>query len=1045
MESPILNNPYFEPQLHYATQLDGALDYQRIEQGRRLFVAEPTSFQTKAPAQGQIFDRDAVSQDSETHLINLLRKEVGTWRKEKYPHVTRITKILLNFWFVDYDENDPKRKLFFAQQEAIETAIWLNEVATKNTGSNVGSEVLRRLREGQIKFLADKPNVVLPRIAFKMATGSGKTVVMAAVILYHFFNRQDNPNNTHFADNFLLIAPGVTIRDRLNVLIPEMGNLANDREAKDYYRQRGLVPRDLIDKLPDLANRIALTNYHTFEPKVLQGNKKSPFDGKVNLQGEKIKTDNKEDFGSVLKRVFKGKSFKRDSRLLVLNDEAHHCYYPLSSGRTKDSDEDENERAAVWYTGLLEISKRFKVQAIYDLSATPYYLQGSGYKAYSLFSWVVSDFGLTEAIESGLVKIPFLPESDNTQDLSGPKLKDLYEHVKADLPDKKNEKIRRELAKKEGKKVEELTPQLPPTLITALDQFHGHYKQYDENREKLGEKKADLLSAPPVFIIVCNNTLTSREVYKYIAGFEETDDDGNTTVVHNGAFNLFSNYDFSKKRKRKPPTLLIDSAAIEGADQIDEDFKKIFAPEIVEFKKEYIRLHGQGSADKITDGQILREIVNTVGKPAALGSHIRCVVSVSMLTEGWDANTVTHIVGLRAFGSMLLCEQVAGRALRRRNYDLETYEKKTGEHVAVKDRHRYKPENLISKFPPEYAYIIGIPFKIFKGGTKNPPVDPITPKQVRAIPARQPAYEIAFPQVESYRMEYEDETLQFDFSALENFEIDLSKLPVETKMGSAVSHQKEDMASEIADERRDQEVIYKIAKDLLNNKFTDDDGNRKFHLFPRLRYIVGVWYATKIQIVGFSHDPKYKRLVSIYSPQEISNRIAQGIDSQYNTKEYVRPIFNHYRPFGSTSGVNGLTIKDIFKTDKSHVDSVVMDSDWEAIAAKTLEEMPEVVAYVKNQFLGFAIPYQFGNRERHYFPDFIARICKHDGTTANLIIEITGMNKEKADKKWTVENRWLPAVNAVRDKYGYDEWHFIEIANDIRDIRPQLEAKIRGI
>jgi type III restriction enzyme len=1033
-DNPILNNPYFEPKLHYATQLDGALDYTRKIARRRLFVPEPTSIHKKASAQVQIFDRDEVSKDHEQHLINRLRIEVGTWRTEGYPHTTRMTLELLNFWFVDYPENSQMRKLFFAQQEAIETAIWLNEVAER---SNAGNNILQKLKAGQAAFLEDKPDVVLPRIAFKMATGTGKTVVMAATILYHFYNRQDRPNDIRFADNFLLIAPGVTIRDRLNVLIPESG-VVSTQNAKDYYRQRGLVPIHLEAKLGDLANRIAITNYHAFEPKVLQGNKKSPMDGKVNLEGKKIQTDNKEEFGAVLKRVFKGKAFKSNSRLLVLNDEAHHCYYPLSSGRTKDSDEDENERAAVWYRGLMEVTKRFKLQAIYDLSATPYYLQGSGYHAYSLFSWVVSDFSLTEAIESGLVKIPFLPESDNTQDLEGPKLKNLYEHVKDGLPDRKNEKIRKELAKKEGKKVEELPPQLPPTLVTAFDQFYRHYKKYEDDRSVYGERSKDLTDAPPVFIAVCNNTLTSREVYKYIAGFEETDDNGNTTVVHNGKFDLFSNYDYTKKRKRKPPTLLIDSAALEGSEQISDDFKKIFKTEIETFKKEYARMYGQGSADRITDSEILREIVNTVGKPSALGSHIRCVVSVSMLTEGWDANTVTHIAGLRAFGSLLLCEQVAGRALRRRHYDLQWYDK-NGE--PTNDGRKYHT----AKFPPEYAYIIGIPFKVFKGGTKSPPVDPPQYVQVRAVPERQEAFEISFPQIESYRMEYGDDELKHDFSALENFEIDLSKLPIETKMGSAVSAIKENMASEIADELRDQEVIYQLTQWLLNEKFKDDDGNRKFHLFPALRLIVAEWYNTKIRIVGFKHDPKYRRLVSIYDKMTVCNEIAKGINAHRNNSAFVRPVFNHYRPFGSTSGVNGLTIKEVYPTDKSHVDYVVMDSDWEAIAAKTLDEMPEVISYVKNQFLGFAIPYQFGNRERLYFPDFIARVKNTEGGIKNLIIEITGMNKEKADKKWTVENRWLPAVNAVKDKYGYDEWEFIEIANDIRDIRPQLEAKILGV
>lgn len=1028
-ENPILNSPYLEPQSHYATDADGALNYDDIRTGRRIFAPDVISIPTKQGPQKSIFEVNDFAETYGTHLINLCRKEIGKWRSEKYPNTTRVTKELLSFWF-DNPERHATKKLFFAQQEAIETAIFLNEVAEK---SNAGQHILNQIKAGQQTVSSDNADQ-LPRIAFKMATGTGKTVVMACFIVYHYFNRQEYRNDTRFADYFLLVAPGVTIRDRLSVLMVDTKN-KNPHDVKDYYRIRGLVPRHLEHRLENLNARIVITNYHAFEPKTLQGNKKSPFDGKVDINGNKIDTDNKENFAQVAKRLL-GK-FKKDSRLLILNDEAHHCYLPKSKGRTTDNEEsDENARAAVWFSGLREIAKRYKLQNVYDLSATPYYLNGSGHTPYSLFPWVVSDFGLIEAIEAGLVKIPFMPESDNSQEFSMPVLKNLYEHVKDDLP-KKGQKKKKSEAASEGEKYKEMPPQIPVLVKGALDMFYNHYKDFSDGLRKQQEEKANLFSAPPVFILVCNNTSVSKEVYKYIAGYEYEDAGGKSVVV-TGIKDLFSNYDeITKRPLRKPPTLLIDSDALENGEQINDDFKKIFAPEIEEFKRDYARTYGQGSSEKITDAEILREVVNTVGQQGKLGAHIRCVVSVSMLTEGWDANTVTHIMGIRAFGSQLLCEQVAGRALRRMGYFLQTYRKDTGEIVAEKDKHKFKPENLIEKFPPEYAHIIGVPFKMFKGGKTETLPSGNDYTRVTALPERQADFEITFPQVEGYRMEHFEGAISFDFSNIENYEIDGSKFPTETTMASPFSPTQEKIEVKSVLEKRDQELIFLLTKELIKYHFSDEDGNAQFQKFPLLKPIVEYWYEHKVLLLNIL-DKNFKRLLFFHDPKAIVNHIARGINPQLNSTEYVRAKLHHYNPINSTKYVGGNTSKEVFATTKSHVNYVVMDSDWEAIAAKTLEELPQVEAYVKNQFLGFAIPYIKDARERQYFPDFIVRCRAKNGAIKNVIIEITGMSKDKAEKKWYVENRWLPGVNALSDKYKFGEWHFIEIANDIRNIKNEL-------
>lgn len=405
-----------------------------------------------------------------SHVVNLLRREVGAWRQAKYPQTTRITRELLHFWFLN-PERDSTQSLFFAQREAIETAVWLNEIAEK---SNPGQHLLRQLAAAQ--KVSASPENNLPRLGFKMATGAGKTVVMAALIAYHYFNRAEYRNDPRFADNFLLIARGITIRDRLGVLRVDT---RSGVEAEDYYHVRFLVPHAWRKEMPELNKRLVITNYHAFEPKTLQGNKRSAFDGKLQADGRKQNAT--EDYSQLIARLLG--NFRPGSRLLVINDEAHHCYLPREDDQKAEGEdtEEENRRAAVWFSGLVRIAQRFKVRSIYDLSATPYYLTGSGYEPYSLFGWVVSDFGLIEAVESGLVKIPFLPTRDDTQAIALPVLRDLYAHIRDELP-KAGRKTAKVRAKAEGRQLAEEPPRLPDTLHAALRQFYEHYREEYESR-----------------------------------------------------------------------------------------------------------------------------------------------------------------------------------------------------------------------------------------------------------------------------------------------------------------------------------------------------------------------------------------------------------------------------------------------------------------------------------------------------------------------------------------------------------------------------------
>lgn len=1041
-KSPILNNPYVEPLWHYDTDMDGNLDYEKILSGRRPFTTQ-IGIQPKQKDQGELFHgSDLATDDPNADFINRLRQEVKQWRNNGYSHTTRVTRELLNFWF-----NNPERqnfqKLFFCQQEAVETAIYLNEVA--DADPNMGRHILNQLHTRQNSVSTDL-DYVLPRIAFKMATGTGKTVVMAMLILYHYFNKREYHNDTRFADHFLIVTPGITIRDRLGVLYVD--DKTNPNDSSDYYNRRGLIPNNYRHFIGGLNAVITITNYHVFEPKVYSGKKSSPLDGKLvydSKTGEMVKRDDHESFNSVAARVL-GRNMK-GKRIVVINDEAHHCYLPRTADNIRQRDEEtiegteENEKAMVWYEGLRQLKLLgYRLQQVYDLSATPYYLKGSGYEPYSLFPWVVSDFGLVDSIESGLVKIPFLPTYDNSADLEEPKLRNIYEHIKGELP-KKGQRGARRAAKAEGKEMPsaEQPPHLPELMKVALAQFVDDYCKYDEGRRSSDETTVNLFTAPPVFIVVCNNTTVSKEVYKYLAGYETTDAEGNTIYI-DGQFPIFSNYQDGMP-KTKPPTLIIDSEAVDNATAtVDEEFKRVFRDEIDTFRRDYAVLHGSGSADRLTEGDILREVVNTVGKPNLLGGHIRCVVSVSMLTEGWDANTVTHVCGVRAFGSQLLCEQVAGRALRRVNYDLRRYDATTGEELPEGSK---RTKNVVEKFPPEYAHIIGVPFKTFKGGSTPPPQPPKPKKIIKALPERK-EYEIRFPIIDGYRSLTPDGNLRADFTDHYKFKLNFNDIPTETTMGTAIEEKRIVLKSDYR-ELRDAQVVFELTRRLIHYKFSSADG-RQFQLFGQLKQIVQEWYDTQIEILGGDGSLEQRRLIIFWDPKATSENIYEGIRKAYAEEERITGVLNYYNPEGSTSDVFGSTTKPVIPTAKSHINYMVADTaSWEQRAAKVLEDLPQVICYVKNHFLGFNIPYWYNGKEHQYVPDFIARVVSPQGEVVNLIIEISGYSNDltgnKDAKRYYANHYWVPAANNLKE---YGRWAFLEVS-DINIAKELITEKIKEL
>jgi type III restriction enzyme len=970
IENPIINTPFDEPTRHFRFSDEGITN--EVVEGRRIssyFI--PIAKPRKKGSRQLQFDTDW-TQDriEENKHVNDIRHRVALWRKGGYVGVTPTTSRLISYW------TDPNRekKLFFCQLEALETAIYVAEVAKKYGDAWI---------ENVIKEANDTSNPGLPRIAFKMATGSGKTVVMAMLIAWNTLNKLANTKDPRFSDTFLIVTPGITIRDRLRVLLPN--------DPGNYYRQRDIVPPQLHDQLGQA--KILITNYHAFllrekiaagkiTKSILSDGQPSPFT---------------ETPDQMVRRVCRELNTKKN--IIVLNDEAHHCYRRKPDGEDETLSGDDrieaklrDEEARVWISGIEAVKAKIGVKSIYDLSATPFFLRGSGYPEGTLFPWVVSDFSLIDAIEAGIVKVPRVPVADDSMVGDQPTYRDLWLRIRDHLP-------------KKGRKSDQVgsEPKLPVELQGALLSLYGNYEKYYRMWEQNTEARARGIT-PPVFIVVCNNTNVSKLVFDYIAGWEKQV--GEQTIVQAGQLPIFRNDDGGGAWLHRPNTVLVDSRQLESGESMSDDFKKIAAREIDEFKAEYRTRFPGRDVDSLTDEDLLREVMNTVGKAGKLGEHIKCVVSVSMLTEGWDANTVTHILGVRAFGTQLLCEQVVGRALRRMSY----------------------AANTKGHFDPEYAEIYGVPFSFIpcSGATKDPKPGPL-PTRVRALEGRV-GCEITFPRLLGYRYDVVGERLTATFSDDSNLTLSTADIPTKTEnapiVGETSIHTLDDLKR-----RRVNEVAFLVAKLTLEKYFRDDDGNDKPWLFPQLLTITKRWLA---ECVRLKDNTFPQLLLLIEFAHDATDRIYKAIVASTDEAAALKPILRPYDNLGSTRFVDFDTTRPVFATsaDKCHISHVVADTDsWEQKMAQTLEAMPEVVRYAKNQNLGFLVPYTLNGEEKNFIPDFIA--CIDDGhgrdDLLNLIVEVTGENKkDKAAKVTTATKLWVPAIN---NHGGFGRWSFAEVAD----------------
>jgi len=976
VDEPIICKPYVEPDLHY--EYDRNTGAARKEPGRR-----PAAYWYKLPSadarRGQLA-LELEEDRRELVLVNRLRNDVKRWRESNYEGATNVTKDLLRHW----GRSDRARRFFFCQMEAAETIIFLNEIRGYRRDGHRGQPRWKaEFTDADFDLLwipPEFPSEPLTRYACKMATGSGKTVVMAMLITWAFCNRGRVPSDDRFPNAVLVCCPNLTIRERLQVL-------RVDGRGEDYYRQFDLVPQQYADLLR--TGKVLITNWHYFAPE-------SPH----SEGGRSARVVNKgEETDEAFARNRLGELFDRGP-IMVLNDEGHHAYRPIPNASTKrrrtDAAQQEDiEEATIWIQGLDRISSACGIRFCVDLSATPFYVGGSGYPEGEPFPWIVSDFGLVDAIESGITKIPRLPVSDTTG-RPDPKYFRLWRNITEGLA--------------AGQRLSTGRPK--PDVVweraeDALVQLAGEYKKTFQVVEQSSDTA---LKSPPVMIVICDNTDIAKVFFENISGRVEVEDvvaepDDPEASGDNGDDEQPQP---KAARGKKPKTRIAYGRRTTAFPELFQNNSGRTRTIHIDSKRLDKVESEDPDATRDQAAQELREVVNTVGKPGKPGQDVRCVVSVAMLNEGWDANTVTHILGVRAFGSQLLCEQVVGRGLRRRSYT---------------------PDPTSGFLAPEYVDVYGIPFSVipYKGkATTAPPDRPVN--HVYSMPERG-GFEMRFPNVESYVYGLEKPAVKVtDFNGIEKLVIEPEKRPTATFLRIVTDHVEgvvgatgagpfvEHNRSEYYRMHHLQEIEFEIARQIVGTLVGEGSdapvagkpamrGHARHVLFPQVLRIVRRYVHEKVDFRGVNPCElgleRYVRRVK-------ERLLAAIVPDEQQGEAPLLPVLNRYKPVGTTADVDFTTKRNVHSTQRSHLNAVVLDSTWEQCVAFYLEQRVDLVQhYARNDGHFLTIPYEYEGVSRHYEPDYLVKLT----SGATLILEVKGEDDDEDRAKYQAARRWVTAVN----------------------------------
>ncbi len=911
----IINSAFREPEHHWKYNLNGQT-FEK-EPGRRpagYFVA----------GQGSNAYND-IGQFIELPLVNMIRGRVAMWRESGYPGVTGVTKKLLDHW---NDKEARTYQFFWCQMDAIETLIWLVEApAAERVGIAIPGD-----------------GGLFQRICTKLCTGGGKTTVMAMLIAWQVCNKATYPQDRRFAKNVFIVAPGLTVKSRLQVLLT--GGEDN------YYSQFNIVPVGLMTRLRE--GKVIINNWQS-----LAWDSDESIAKKKSVDKRGAKSD------EAYTREVLGEMANAHN-ILVINDEAHHAWRKNPEIKVSGREAKEAvEEATIWISGLDRIHKTRGILTCYDFSATPFAPSGKKNDEEALFSWIVSDFGLNDGIESGLVKTPrVVVRDDGVPDAVTYRSK-LY-HIYVD--DTVREDINRSALPEEP---------LPDLLTQA------YYLLGKDWLETYKEWRSESVTIPPVMITVANRTETAARI-KY----------------------AFDHRRIPVEELCVPElTVHIDSKTMDEAEGVVVD-----TPSDNDDEGEY----GERKLSRKEAAAILRDTVDTVGQRGKRGEQIRNVISVGMLSEGWDAKTVTHILGLRAFSSQLLCEQVVGRGLRRTSYDLE---------------------DGSDMFTPEYVNIFGIPFTFLphesdEAGIPKPP----KPKtQIEPLPDRV-RMQINFPNI--IRIDHKFKPLlNVDIDNMDTLELEASETRIRAELAPIVDGKTDLMKctdidlEKLEQELRMQRIIFEAAGqvyDLVKTSWQSE--GTKFALLGQVIKLVEQYIASGVITINpplFHTDPIRQRIVLMMNMNKIVQHLWNYIKLEHTEK--LVPIFDVNKKVRSTGDMpTWYTSKPCRITQRSHISHCVFDSGWEFTEAFVLEKNPDVVSWVKNDHLGFEIVYVFDGVVRKYYPDFLIRL--RNGKM--LVLETKGQVTRQTTEKRKALEEWIIAVNQLGD---YGEW-VSDLSTDIADV-----------
>lgn len=917
----IVNSPYAEPSKHW--RYDRRTRLFDLADGRR-----PAGY-VVASDNSRAFDDPGIF--VEIPLVNQIRPRVKAWREAGYPGVTGITKRLLDHW--TNPEEFGRRRFFFCQLEAAETLIWLLEApASDRTGLDIPSD-----------------GGAFQRLCAKMATGSGKTVVMAMVIAWHILNKVTYPRDTRFSKTVLVIAPGLTVRSRLAVLEPS--------HPENYYDGFAIVPSALLDKLRQ--GRVRVRNWHT-----LNWESEERLAGRRGVDKRGAKSDD-----AYVREVLG--DLARARNILVINDEAHHAWR-VPAARIPGVSKDAIEEATKWVGGLDRIARARGILACYDFSATPFAPSGRRSSEEALFGWIVSDFGLNDAIESGLVKTPRVVVRDDAVPDARTYRSRLY-HIYND-PEVKDD-LNRQARPEEP---------LPDLVMNGYYLLGYDWRETAKDWATREARQGSPPLTPPVMITVANRTETAARI----------------------------KHAFDHRRVRieelcdPERTLHIDSKVLAAAEAAEEPIAGVATGSEED--------GGTRKPTRKQQAEVLRRQVDTVGQRGKEGEQVQKVISVGMLSEGWDAKTVTHIMGLRAFTSQLLCEQVVGRGLRRTSYDVG-------------------PDGL---FESEYVNVFGVPFTFLphEGGESGPPPPPNPTTTIEPV-AGKAAFEISWPNVIRIDHCYRPR-LALDWKSLDPLELDAARTSQLAELAPTVEG-KPDMTNlaaidleRLAQEFRFQRIIFETARDVYDQMQANWQGGRAFLLAQLVHLVEQFIHSDRLSISPplFYQDELRRRLLITLNMTKVVQHLWEAI--RFENTERLEPVFDPDQPIRSTGQMRPWeTSRPCEATLHSHINHCVYDSAWEASEAFVLDHAPEVEAWVKNDHLGFEVLYVHNGVVRKYRPDFLIRLKSED----MLVLETKGRDTDQDLTKRRFLDEWVTAVNA-HGEFGRWASDVSLAPGDIRDI-----------